>query len=327
MPSIYKLSNGQWRAQVRRKGKSSSKRFSSKLMAKEWAFKEEARLADPTYAAKALTLSDVLDRYVKEISIHKPTQAREEKRAEFIKRFDIADLPIGSITKTHINDFQVERLKKVKPSTVERDFSFLGSVFEMARRRWEYIKTNPVHEADKPKRTPPRKQRIPQERINAIIKALGYTEDTEIDTTYKQVAVIFLVAIETAMRQAEITYLKWYQIEGRTVYLPKTKNGDSREVPLSKRAVELIGKLPQDRERLFTVSVATVSSVFRRIRRRVGYHDITFHDSRREATSRLAKKFKNPLMLAKITGHKDLQMLLDVYYAPERDDFIEILDS
>jgi len=300
--------------------------FTTKTSAREWAYKEETLLSDNSYEAKMLSLSDVLDRYNKEESIHKPTYVRECKRTEFIKTFPIADMAIGSITKRHINDFRVTRLKKVKPSTVARDFSFLGAVFEAARRKWEYIKINPVSDADKPAATKPRTQRITQDEIDAITNELGFTEESEIDTTYKQVAVIFLLAIETAMRQGEITHLKWKYVNDRSVYLPKTKNGEPRTVPLSLRAVELIKKVPENNTTLFTVSTETVSTVFRRIRRRLGYHSIRFHDSRREATSRLAKKF-DVMMLAKITGHKDLKMLLNVYYAPELDDFLDILDS
>jgi integrase len=39
---------------------------------------------------------------------------------------------------------------------------------------------------------------------------------------------------------------------------------------------------------------------------------LRFHDTRREATSRLAKRV-DVLTLARITGHKDIRMLM-VYY-------------
>lgn len=39
---------------------------------------------------------------------------------------------------------------------------------------------------------------------------------------------------------------------------------------------------------------------------------LRFHDTRREATSRMAKVL-HPMELARVTGHKDLKMLM-VYY-------------
>lgn len=50
--------------------------------------------------------------------------------------------------------------------------------------------------------------------------------------------------------------------------------------------------------------------------KKFGVHDLTFHDLRHEATSRLAKLFPNPMDLKRITGHRDLKSL-DRYYQPE----------
>ena len=168
MPSIYKDNRGMWRAQIRHNGKTSSKYFESRATAREWAHKEEAKLSDPTYYAKSVKLADVLDRYTKEVSIYKPTYKRESKRAEFFKRFPLSDMFIADITPRHINEFRVHRMLTVKASTVARDFSYIGAVFEAARRNWELIKVNPVHDAVKPLPSKPRSVRISQEEIDNV---------------------------------------------------------------------------------------------------------------------------------------------------------------
>ena len=48
---------------------------------------------------------------------------------------------------------------------------------------------------------------------------------------------------------------------------------------------------------------------------RAGLEDLTFHDLRHVATSRLARRFPNPLDLKRVTGHRDLKSL-DRYYQP-----------
>ena len=48
----------------------------------------------------------------------------------------------------------------------------------------------------------------------------------------------------------------------------------------------------------------------------LGNEDLHFHDTRREACSRLAKKV-DVMTLAKISGHRDIKMLLNTYYAPD----------
>jgi len=49
--------------------------------------------------------------------------------------------------------------------------------------------------------------------------------------------------------------------------------------------------------------------------RRAGLTNLTFHDLRHEATSRLARYLSNPLDLMRVTGHRDLKSL-DRYYQP-----------
>jgi len=52
---------------------------------------------------------------------------------------------------------------------------------------------------------------------------------------------------------------------------------------------------------------------YRRVVARAGIEDLTLHDLRHVATSRLAKLYPNPLDLKRVTGHKDIKSL-DRYY-------------
>ncbi|MEN3793925.1 site-specific integrase [Fulvimarina sp. MAC3] len=57
------------------------------------------------------------------------------------------------------------------------------------------------------------------------------------------------LAIETAMRQGEILSLTWdnVDLDRRVAHLPMTKNGDTRDVPLSQRATETLRGLAGER--------------------------------------------------------------------------------
>lgn len=61
------------------------------------------------------------------------------------------------------------------------------------------------------------------------------------------VALAFLLAIDTAMRAGELCSLNWDDIDfdGRVAHLELTKNGYSRDVPLSKKALKLFISLNQ----------------------------------------------------------------------------------
>lgn len=66
------------------------------------------------------------------------------------------------------------------------------------------------------------------------------------------------------------------------------------------------------------LSTASLDALFRKARDKAGVEDLTFHDARHEAITRLAKVF-DVLELARIVWHRDLRMLL-VYYNPSAED-------
>jgi len=119
-------------------------------------------------------------------------------------------------------------------------------------------------------------------------------------------------ALETAMRQGEITSLRWENVDlsKRVAYLPLTKNGDSRYVPLSTAAIKILNGLPRSIEgRVFPVDRASISSRFTRLARKAKLMDLRFHDLRHTAITKMAGKLSNVLELSAVTGHKTLGML------------------
>jgi len=197
--------------------------------------------------------------------------------------------------------------------------NLLSSVFEIARTEWKWCKTNPVREIKRPGNNRPRDRRISAEEEKMLLEALGYTEGQPPQTQMQEVAYAFLIALETAMRQGEILKLSLdcIKLEKRYVCLLKTKNGDTRNVPLSLRAVQLLNILEtiareQKRENLFIVNSANADALFRRVRKRLEIENLHFHDTRHEATTRLARKL-DVLDLARMTGHRDPRSLM-VYY-------------
>jgi len=112
------------------------------------------------------------------------------------------------------------------------------------------------------------------------------------------------------------------------MHLPLTKNGYARDVPLSaeaRRIIEQLRPLNGERDTVFDVSVASLDALFRKARARARIEDLHFHDTRREALTRLSKIF-DVMKLARISGHRDLRVLQNVYYAPTVGDLAAKLD-
>lgn len=125
---------------------------------------------------------------------------------------------------------------------------------------------------------------------------------------------IYTLALETAMRLSEIYSLTKDQVNlaKRTVFLDKTKNGDSRQVPLSSVALAALQGFegfsfgPKCQQ-----TSGVLSKYFIRKFVEAGCADLHFHDLRHEATCRLFERTKlSDARIAKITGHRDPRMLL-----------------
>jgi len=126
---------------------------------------------------------------------------------------------------------------------------------------------------------------------------------------------LIVLAIETAMRRGEMLALQWQHVDlvRCVVHLPLTKNGDSRDIPLSRRAVatlkELLAEKGRDPERVFPVTGNSIRLAFEHLRVRAQMDDFHFHDLRHEGVSRLFEKGFNIAEVSTISGHKELRML------------------
>jgi integrase len=155
-----------------------------------------------------------------------------------------------------------------------------------------------------------------QQEIDTILVALNYDERFPVIQQQQKVAVAFLVAIETAMRAGEICSLKSKNVdfERRTAFLPDTKNGYSRAVPLSQEAIRLLKRIDPwgDDGSVFGMASSTLSTLYKRAVDRTDIKELTFHDTRHEAITRLARKL-DVLDLARMVGHRDIKQLLTYY--------------
>ncbi len=118
------------------------------------------------------------------------------------------------------------------------------------------------------------------------------------------------------MRRSELLGITTENVnfEGRYVFLPDTKNGRSRKVPLSTRAMEVLRSLialqadggdegEADRPLLPLTANALKKGFFERVIPKSGIVDFHFHDLRHEAISRLAESGRFGLLeLQSISG-------------------------
>ena len=305
----FRLRNNRWQARVQRKGqKDLAKSFLNKSDAIQWARSIEIEIDRGTYIntdyAQKTLFKEILQKYLDDVVPYMRSADNQSIRVRKLMKHPIAEVNMAHLSPKHMADYRDERLKVIKPNTVIRELAILSSVINHARREWSLNIINPVTMIKKPPSSQGRDRILNDEELGRLCIELE-----KISPWYKP---LVKFALETGMRRGELMSLLWVNInfEKSVAFVPLTKNGDSRYVPLSMKAIRILKLLPRDIEgRVFPLNKGTVSILFLRAARRAKVEDIHFHDLRHMALTKLSDKFTNILELASISGHRELKML------------------
>lgn len=287
--------------------KPKSKTFDTMRDAKSWAQETEVALKNETLKVfDNILLSDALEEYRDTMSIKKRGADREISRINYILSNIKSETLLVNIDKEFLVEWREWRLENVSSATARRDFVMLAGFFTWCVGTKLWLDKNPVKLIKIPKYSDHREKVITEDEIEKLLPALN--EDLK---------AIFLLALETGMRQAEICGLTWDKVflEKQYVKLLITKNGRPREVPLSKKAVAIIKERNIEQSGLvFDYKPKNVSADFMKARLEVELFDFTFHDSRHTAATRIALKL--PLLdLCKMFGWSNPKRAM-TYYNP-----------
>lgn len=321
MAYFRKLKSG-WRAEIELMGVRKSKVKPTKAQAQSWAAVEEAAIikgASTAYPNK--TLADALDKYADTISVSKRSCRSERLRFEAMKREfpALCSKVLHTITPADIGEWRDARRKTVADSSVVREACSLKNLWNVARDEWAWCGDSPWKKAKMPKKALARTRQTSSNEIYRLVRSMGYVTGKKPATMQQEVAYAYLVAHHTAMRAGEVLSLSKSTVDlnKRVITLVHHKTVDEvgiRFVPFTKRALRLLKLLDGwATDKYFTVDSASLDTLYRKVRDRLMIENLRFHDSRAAALTRLSKRM-DVLRLAKISGHKDLNQLMDAYY-------------
>ena len=315
-----------WRVEIKLAGRRLSATWGSKGAAQKWAIQQEAEILAgkhgqiiPQSVAKALT------KYSEEVSPSKRGARWEQVRLTKLSggsKDARGALPFRGMELADVRPADIARWRDAAiaggqaPASVRREMVLLRSVFERCRREWGWLAANPMTGVHYPAHGVARDRRVSDDEIGKLLLACNGGDDELAVRSSQRVAIAVQWAVETGMRAGEIVGLTWpdIDVEARAARLPVTKNGASRQVPLSKAAVRLLDFLPREKGPAFGLTSGVLDVLFRRARDKAGLPDLHFHDLRHEAITRLARKL-DVLDLARMIGHKDLKSLQTYYNA------------
>lgn len=212
-----------FRVQLHVNGVRESASFDSKREAKAWALQREAQLSSGSHVSHPQpsfpppTLCELLQRYKREVSATKRGRRWEEIRLNKLCLHAIASTPLNELCAKHIAQWRDQRLKEVSASTVRREMTLLGHALETSRREWGLINSNPSKDVKKPSDSPHRKQRINNDDLERLMKALNYlpgitpnSKTQEVSAVQKSGADRVLESISLGGKKASSSVSKWF---------------------------------------------------------------------------------------------------------------------
>jgi integrase len=275
-----------------------------------------------------ITIADAVDQYLSTLDVPNSDQlllaiARKRHGTTQIAKLDYA------WADKYVADMKMDNLS---PSTIRHHVGALARCLDWLKRRGDTLMvSNPLRELPKRyasghKAELQRDRRLTIEEeteIRRIIKG-GKPVNKERSFAFshpKEMLLLFDIAIETGMRMSEIYTLEKRQIDldNRTIFLDKTKNGSKRQVPMTSNILKVLtdylSNLKGDRLFSFEGKRKEVSSrlsqTYARVFESAGLDGFTFHYLRHEATSRFYERTTlTDLEIAKILGWKSLRMAL-----------------
>lgn len=310
MASITKRKTG-FQVRIRRRGYPTlTKTLGTLADARRWARDQEVkvdlRTLPDTLKARHTTLSDAIEHYRENITPRHNGATTEQSKLDTLAAHPIATMPLAEITDDAIEAYIDDRLKVVAGSTVNRELGLLNQILKRARKK-KWMVHNPMLDVDRPANNPSRKRRLTDYEFKRFIVALKKTRN-------KVFRAFIAIAFETGMRRGELVDCEWRQvsIKYRTIYLKgdQTKNGDSREVPLTLQAVktlEELRKMTGKHQKVFgDLTRNAVKKCWQRLRERAHVTDFRLHDLRHERVSSLVEAGWNPIEAMAVSGHKDM---------------------
>lgn len=315
-----------YRVKVRIKGHPpQTASFERKTDANRWAQQIEADIRRgryvPTTQARKRTVSDMIDRYLKEVLPIKPKNKSAwlvEQQLEWW-RGEIGDFHVAEVTPDVIADCKSRLSNRVNRygqrfsgGTVNRYFAAMSGVFKVAVKEWRWLERSPFEGVSRREESKGRVRFLSDEERKALLDACQ-------ESRTKALYPIVVLALATGMRKGEILGLTWSDVDLKRgmVVLRDTKNGDTRPVPLVGHAKKVMMEWSKVR-RLGCTLVFPGKTPTKPINfneawfsalKRAGIEDFHFHDLRHTCASYLAMNGATPGEIAAVLGHKTLQMV------------------
>ena len=319
-----------YRARVRLNGLAPQSATFTKLAdARRWSAQTETALRSGRYfetnEAKQRTLAELVDKYIGEVLPRKALNSQEAQRIQLLWWRDaLGSETLDAITPAKIYEARDALSREAipgqgaapglyrtrEPATVKAYCLALSHLFTVAVKEFGWLDSNPMEKVTMPAID------------NARVRFLSDDERARLLTACRaqsnDLFVAVVLSLSSGCRKMESMGLTWSQIdfERRQFTLDHTKNGESRTVPLTGLAYDLLLERFQNR-RMDTdlvfpgrdpAKVVDLRTPFDNALKEAGITDFCWHDLRHSCASYLAMSGASLLEIGAVLGHKSANM-------------------
>lgn len=311
-----------------------SKTFNKKNLALKWAKEITKELNDNgipfiDMPKKSILLGDLITLYLNDVITSKNIGRSKASVLRRLRSYDIALIQADELTAMHLVKHCRERLNEPTaplPQTVYQDITYLRSVINVAGPMFGYKANIHAHNEAIPTlvkygligRSNKRDRRPTKEEL--IIAEEGLQKRQSHRASYIPLVDIFHISIFTCMRLGEITRVTWSDLNSEASTLtirdrkdPRNKKGNNCTIPLFPEALRIIKQQPNIDERIFPYQSTSIGAAWQRMCKEQSLIDLHYHDLRAEGACQLFEKGLNIVEISKITGHRDINVLNNIY--------------
>ncbi|EHR0248066.1 site-specific integrase [Vibrio parahaemolyticus] len=312
-----------------------SKTFDKKAHAQQWAKEFVSNLDQhdsiPTNLVKkkSILIGDLISLYLDDEITSRDIGRSKAAVLRRLRTYDIALVRADQITATHLVKHCRDRLNDETsplPQTVYQDITYLRSVINVAMPMFGYqANINAHQEAIRTLvkygligRSNTRERRPKKEELLLAEQGLRKRENHR--ASHIPLVDIFHISLYTCMRLGEITRVTWEDLDLVNATLtirdrkdPRRKQGNNSVIPLFPEAAEIIKRQPQISNRIFPYKATSIGAAWQRVCKENGIKDLHYHDLRAEGACRLFERGLNIVEISKITGHRDINVLNNIY--------------
>lgn len=266
--------------------------------------------AEKKVQRSVITYNDLADRHVAHARTYmKSIKTLEGYLRRIRKRFGRNRLT--DITQQDVAQWLAQLRKEgLAPATVEKTRVTMNRSFQLGAA-WHVAgaEPNPVKGVPRPKFNNAREMFVNSDQAAALLDAAAGSRN-------KQLRSIIALLLLTGMRVSELLTSRWehLDVDGRKLFVPTSKNGRSRYVPLSQAALDVVTEMKRSEKTEFLFPnprdprkhLTTIKHGWQAVREAVGLPTLRIHDLRHSFASAAVSAGIDLYHVGKIMGHQNV---------------------